>query len=119
MASATEWRTAPLWGVADSAPYLHDGRASTIDDAIRLHGGEAEKTTTRYTRLAPGDRKALLTFLSSLTASPRVMATKPGAAPRRRAGPCHALPQANRSKGGQEKPEPDEQQHDHRDPRPF
>ena len=29
-----EWRTAPLWGVADSAPYLHDGRAATLEEAI-------------------------------------------------------------------------------------
>jgi CxxC motif-containing protein (DUF1111 family) len=69
-ASATEWRTAPLWGVADSAPYLHDGRAGTLDDAIRRHGGEAEKTASRYARLASSDRKALLSFLSSLTVSP-------------------------------------------------
>jgi CxxC motif-containing protein (DUF1111 family) len=36
-ATAAEWRTPPLWGVADSPPYLHDGRASTLDAAIRLH----------------------------------------------------------------------------------
>src|SRR5262249_48305510 len=29
-----EWRTPPLWGLRDSAPYLHDGRAQTLDDAI-------------------------------------------------------------------------------------
>ena len=34
-----EWRTPPLWGVADSAPYMHDGRANTLSDAIELHGG--------------------------------------------------------------------------------
>src|SRR5207302_2525840 len=32
---ADEWRTPPLWGVADSAPYLHDGRAPTLQEAIR------------------------------------------------------------------------------------
>ena len=70
MAAPTEWRTPPLWGVADSAPYLHDGRANTLDDAIRRHDGEAAKTQTRYTRLASSDRKALLAFLNSLTVSP-------------------------------------------------
>jgi len=69
MAAPTEWRTPPLWGVASSAPYLHDGRADTLDDAIRLHDGEAAKTKTRYSRLAFSDRKALLAFLSSLTVS--------------------------------------------------
>lgn len=33
-----EWRTPPLWGCADSAPYLHDGRAATLDEAILWHG---------------------------------------------------------------------------------
>ena len=44
-ADATEWRTPPLWGVASSAPYFHDGRAQTLDHAIRRHGGEAAETT--------------------------------------------------------------------------
>ena len=44
-ASPTEWRTPPLWGVANSGPYLHDGRAETLDEAIRLHGGEAAATS--------------------------------------------------------------------------
>ena len=70
MAAPTEWRTPPLWGVADSAPYLHDGRANTLDDAIRLHDGEAARTKTRYTRLSSGDRRSLLSFLNSLTVSP-------------------------------------------------
>src|SRR5262249_6498687 len=38
-----EWRTPPLWGVADSAPYLHDGRANTLEDAIRMHAGQGTK----------------------------------------------------------------------------
>jgi CxxC motif-containing protein (DUF1111 family) len=85
MAGATEWRTPPLWGVAESAPYLHDGRANTLDDAIRLHGGEADKTTSRYTKLASTDRRALLRFLSSLTVSP--LERKPPSASRRRGNP--------------------------------
>jgi CxxC motif-containing protein (DUF1111 family) len=68
-AVASEWRTPPLWGVADSAPYLHDGRARTLHEAIRLHGGEAAETVKRYAQLARGERIALLNFLHSLTAS--------------------------------------------------
>jgi CxxC motif-containing protein (DUF1111 family) len=82
MAAPTEWRTPPLWGVADSAPYLHDGRADTLDDAIRRHAGEAAKTATRYTKLAASDRKALISFLSSLTVSAE--RKKPVASQRRR-----------------------------------
>ncbi len=69
-AGPTEWRTPPLWGVADSAPYLHDGRASTLDEAIRLHGGEAEATSERYRKLDSRDRRELLLFLQSLTVVP-------------------------------------------------
>src|SRR5205085_4847583 len=43
-----EWRTAPLWGVADSGPYLHDGRAETLQAAILAPGGEATAATTRF-----------------------------------------------------------------------
>jgi CxxC motif-containing protein (DUF1111 family) len=46
-----EMRTAPLWGVRSSAPYLHDGRAATIDAAIRAHEGSASRTRDRYVRL--------------------------------------------------------------------
>ena len=68
-AVASEWRTPPLWGVADSAPYLHDGRARTLHEAIQLHGGEAAATTKRYTKLARGERIALFNFLHSLMAA--------------------------------------------------
>ncbi len=61
-----EWRTPPLWGVADSAPYLHDGRAETIDAAIRWHGGEASESVIQYRSLEKNDRKLVLQFLKSL-----------------------------------------------------
>jgi CxxC motif-containing protein (DUF1111 family) len=65
---AQEWRTAPLWGLKDSAPYLHDGRAATVIEAIALHGGEAEACTKRYLSLPVGDRLAMLAFLECLRA---------------------------------------------------
>ena len=37
-ASGSEWRTQPLWGLRHHAPYLHDGRADTILDAIHPIG---------------------------------------------------------------------------------
>ncbi len=63
-----EWRTPPLWGLRDSAPYLHDGRAPTLDDAIRLHGGEATAAARRYRQLPPRDQAQLQAFLVSLVA---------------------------------------------------
>ncbi len=65
----SERRTPPLWGVADTAPYLHDGRAPTLDDAIRTHDGEAKASATRYAKLPRGDRRLVLQFLHSLTSA--------------------------------------------------
>lgn len=65
---AAEWRTPPLWGVRDSAPYLHDGRAVTLDDAIRAHGGEAAAATTKYNALSITEQQQLISFLESLVA---------------------------------------------------
>ncbi|TWT93763.1 di-heme oxidoredictase family protein [Stieleria varia] len=65
---AREWRTPPLWGLADTGPYLHDGRAETIDAAIRWHGGEASSAATAYRKLTWGDQESVIAFLSSLKA---------------------------------------------------
>jgi CxxC motif-containing protein (DUF1111 family) len=67
-AKASEWRTPPLWGVADSAPYLHDGRAPTLRDAIVLHGGTAGDTAERFSKLRPAEQEQLLAFLGTLRA---------------------------------------------------
>jgi CxxC motif-containing protein (DUF1111 family) len=66
--SSIEWRTPPLWGVADSAPYLHDGRAATLEDAIKLHGGQAARAADRFQRLPPAQQTHLVTFLKTLRA---------------------------------------------------
>ncbi len=64
-ASGSEFRTQPLWGVRHTAPFLHDGRADTLDDAIRLHGGEAQGARDRYVALTQADREALIAFLET------------------------------------------------------
>ena len=69
-----EWRTPPLWGVADTAPYLHDGRAATLTDAIRMHGGEAAPSRDMFLSSAKADQLALLAFLGSLSTKDAVMA---------------------------------------------
>jgi CxxC motif-containing protein (DUF1111 family) len=63
-----EWRTAPLWGVADSGPWLHDGRAETLEDAAELHGGEAVDVAKRFKDSTPADRDAIVAFLKTLRA---------------------------------------------------
>jgi CxxC motif-containing protein (DUF1111 family) len=67
-ASPSEWRTAPLWGIADSAPYLHDGRAASLDQAVILHGGEASAVIDQYKALSPTDRQSIISFLKTLRA---------------------------------------------------
>ncbi len=62
------WRTPPLWGVADSAPYLHDGRAATLEDAIMAHSGEATPARQYFASLPSAQRSKILAFLKSLTA---------------------------------------------------
>lgn len=70
-AATREFRTPPLWGVADSAPYLHDGRAETLDDAIRSHAGQAHASTAEYAALPDDRRRDLLAFLGTLRAPPQ------------------------------------------------
>lgn len=66
MARGHDFKTPPLWGVHASAPYLHDGRAHTLDDAIRMHDGEARHARVRYTHLPEEQREQLLAFLNSI-----------------------------------------------------
>lgn len=72
LASGTEWRTPPLWGIGlravvdDRAGYLHDGRGRTLLEAILWHGGEAQAAADRVRALSTADRQALLVFLGSL-----------------------------------------------------
>jgi CxxC motif-containing protein (DUF1111 family) len=71
-ATRLEWRTAPLWGVRDSAPYLHDGRADTLEHAIVIHGGEAKKSAQRFFALSDAERFKVVTFMKSLIAPTEV-----------------------------------------------
>ncbi len=72
-ATTAEWRTAPLWGLGLAAAFqggtphlLHDGRATSIADAIRLHGGEAITSRTFFEQLSSDKVRQLLAFLESL-----------------------------------------------------
>jgi CxxC motif-containing protein (DUF1111 family) len=72
-ATGSEWRTAPLWGTRLAGEfldgeefYLHDGRAGSLDEAVRLHGGESEAAKNAYEALPTAEQQTLLAFLSSL-----------------------------------------------------
>ena len=58
-----------MWGGADTAPWMHDGRALTLTDAILIHEGtgrDANEVVIKFKNLAENDKLALRTFLSSL-----------------------------------------------------
>jgi Di-haem oxidoreductase, putative peroxidase len=69
-ASLTMWRTAPLWGLGNmltkSGGLMHDNTTTSIDAAIRKHGGEAATVLSNYQGLNSTDSANLLAFLSSL-----------------------------------------------------
>jgi CxxC motif-containing protein (DUF1111 family) len=65
-AKAEEIRTPPLWGVRFRAPFLHDGRASSLSEAVEMHAGEASRSRDLYEKLSAPEKKAVLAFLGSL-----------------------------------------------------
>jgi CxxC motif-containing protein (DUF1111 family) len=67
-AGPREWRTPPLWGLRDSAPYLHDGRAATIADAVTMHDGEGLVSAQQFQGLSLHERQEIEFFLRSLAA---------------------------------------------------
>ncbi len=58
--------TPRLWGVADTAPYLHDGRALTLTAAIEAHGGEGQQAADSWASLSNANKTRVLTFLRTL-----------------------------------------------------
>ena len=71
--AARAWLTRPLWGLADTAPYLHDGRAPTVADAVRAHGGEADAARLAFEQAPAAEQGDVLVFLLSLARTRRVV----------------------------------------------
>ena len=63
-----EWRTPPLWGYRDSGPYLHDGRAQGLEEAVAFHDGQARDSAHRFFSLSWRERAQVEAFLKSLVA---------------------------------------------------
>ena len=59
-------RTPALWGVRLRTRLMHDGTSLTLTDAIRRHGGEADRASDAFGRLGREEREAVLEFLRSL-----------------------------------------------------
>ncbi len=65
----TEWRTPPLVGFRGQLPgyrFLHDGRAANIDEAIRWHAGEAQKSSDAYMAMSASEKLELTSFVLTL-----------------------------------------------------
>jgi CxxC motif-containing protein (DUF1111 family) len=74
----SEFLTPELWGAGNTGPWLHDGRAASLREAIVGHGedqppavgsperSEAQEARDAFNALAKEDQEALLTFLRSL-----------------------------------------------------
>ena len=60
------FRTPPLWGISDTAPYMHDGRATTLLDAILAHESEADGVVAAFNALTQSERDAVVLFLEDL-----------------------------------------------------
>ncbi|MBI1293263.1 hypothetical protein GC173_18820 [bacterium] len=76
-----EFLTRPLWGVADTGPWLHDGRATTLNEAILMHdgeGSEARLSIQMYRNLSAEDQRAVVEFLRSLRIRPMAHTFEPG-----------------------------------------
>ena len=72
VATGREWRTTPLWGLRLMRQFLngqtllmHDGRARSVEEAILLHGGEAQRVRDAFAALTPAQKRALIDFVES------------------------------------------------------
>jgi CxxC motif-containing protein (DUF1111 family) len=63
---ASVFLTRNLWGVGSTGPYLHDGRATTLTEAILEHGGEAAASRQAFVGRSRADQAALIAFLDNL-----------------------------------------------------
>jgi len=62
----SEFRTEPLMGLRFKTAFLHDGRATSIEQAIDFHGGEGAAARDRFEALSLGERAAIVRFLRGL-----------------------------------------------------
>jgi CxxC motif-containing protein (DUF1111 family) len=68
-AGPDEFRTAPLWGVGQRVFFLHDGRTSSLLEAIHAHksqGSEANLVVDAFRKLKAPQQQDIINFLRSL-----------------------------------------------------
>jgi hypothetical protein len=65
-AQGRDWRTTALRGAGLRKRFLHDGRATTIAQAIVDHDGEATSAVRKYRALDAASQRALVHFVETL-----------------------------------------------------
>lgn len=65
-ATGREFRTMPLWRAADRTKFMHDARASTLQEAITAHDGQGAAAKAAYQALSAADQQAVLSFLGCI-----------------------------------------------------
>ena len=73
-ALGNQFRTAPLWGAGQRFFFMHDGRFTNLDNAVKGHCQLNETTNTnescmviqKYRQLSPGNETLILEFVRSL-----------------------------------------------------
>lgn len=63
---AAVFLTEALWGVGSTGPWMHDGRSTTLTEAILEHGGEGAASRTAFQGLTLAKQKDVIAFLDSL-----------------------------------------------------
>ncbi len=63
---ASVWMTKELWGIGGTGQYLHDGRATTIEEAILEHCGEGNHSRQKFEELDLDKKKDLVRFIENL-----------------------------------------------------
>jgi CxxC motif-containing protein (DUF1111 family) len=64
--TATQIRTAPLWGLRTRNRLMHDGLSSTTDDAIQRHDVQAAAARDAFNALGDFQKAQIFDFLNSL-----------------------------------------------------
>jgi len=63
---ASMFLTRSLAGVGSTGPWLHDGRATSLNEAILAHGGDALESRVKYSKMSPEEQSEIVAFLDSL-----------------------------------------------------
>ncbi len=72
--SPAAFMTPPLWGLSRSGPYMHDGRAPTLEEAIMAHSGEATESQRAYAKLDDDTKGSVRVYINALTRATRFKA---------------------------------------------